>query len=101
MGYLKGAVEDYEAAWEAGREMTVLHGKPLTSDAAAPQWLSYYQRELALYNYAHLDRRMSDYCLDRDLHPVMKGTLILNPPPSPLISPTVFAQTQLISDAAC
>ena len=72
MGHLKGAVQDYETAWEVGRSLAK-DGEPLLGEAAAPQWLSYYQRELALYNFAHLDRRMSDYCMDRDMHPVMKG----------------------------
>lgn len=74
MGHLKAAVRDYEAAWEGARALAA-EGRPLLGDAAAAQWLSYYQRELALYSFAHLDRRMAEFCLDRDLHPVMKGAL--------------------------
>ena len=85
MGHLKGAVQDYEAAWEVGR-LLAKDGEPLLDKAAAPQWLSYYQRELAVYNFAHLDRRMRDYCMDRDMHPGMKSDI------SPLFSPSSHNQ---------
>ena len=83
MGHLKGAVQDYEAASKVGRSLAK-EGEPLLGKAAAPQWLSYYQRELALYNFAHLDRRMSDYCMDCDMRPVMKGDSL---PPTPPLAP--------------
>ena len=48
-------------------------GTTLREEAQSCQWLSFYQRELALYTFAHLDQPTSDYCADRDLHPIMKG----------------------------
>lgn len=74
MGHLKAAVRDYEVAWENATSLAA-ENRPLQGDAASAQWLSYYQRELALYSFAHLDQRMADFCLDRDLHPVMKGAV--------------------------
>ena len=48
-------------------------GTTLREEAQSCQWLSFYQRELALYMFAHLDQLTVDFCPDRDLHPIMKG----------------------------
>ena len=38
----------------------------------AVQALAYIQRELAHYAATHLDCRVSEFCLDQDIHPVFK-----------------------------
>ena len=72
VGYLQSAVRDYEAAWETAMKVTGA-GTKMREEALGCQWLSFYQRELALYTFAHLDRPTSEFCPDRDLHPIMKG----------------------------
>jgi len=51
-------------------------GTKLREEAQGCQWLSFYQRELALYTFAHLDQPTTEFCPDRDLHPIMKGALM-------------------------
>lgn len=53
-------------------------GTKLREEAQGCQWLSFYQRELALYTFAHLDQPTTEFCPDRDLHPIMKGALFLH-----------------------
>jgi hypothetical protein len=65
LGYFIEAVRDYE------RAMSV-ESPDLTDDARSRQFLSFYQREMALYVHARLDTPVADYSLDRDLHPVFK-----------------------------
>ena len=80
LGYLQSAVRDYEAAWETAVKVTGA-GTKLREEAQGCQWLSFYQRELALYTFAHLDQPTTEFCPDRDLHPIMKGALTLHQVP--------------------
>ena len=45
----------------------------LGEDARSRQFLTFYQREMALYTRANADRPVEDYCLDHDLHPIFKA----------------------------
>lgn len=44
----------------------------LAEEARSRQFLSFYQREMALYSLTHLDIPVAEYSIDRDLHPVFK-----------------------------
>ena len=45
----------------------------LGEDARSRQFLTFYQREMALYTRSNADRPVEDYCLDHDLHPIFKA----------------------------
>ena len=82
LGHLSAAVRDYETAWETAMKATSA-GTKLREEAQSCQWLSFYQRELALYTFAHLDQPTVDFCPDRDLHPILKGASPPHASPEP------------------
>lgn len=59
------AVANYERAFS-------MEVPELGDDARSRQFLSFYQREMALYTLNRLDEPIAEYCLDRDLHPIFK-----------------------------
>ena len=59
------AVANYERAFS-------MDNPELSEDARSRQFLSFYQREMALYALLRLDDPVADYCVDRDLHPIFK-----------------------------
>ena len=61
------AVKDYESAFS-------MVASELGEDARSRQFLTFYQREMALYARGNADRPVEDYCLDHDLHPVFKAS---------------------------
>lgn len=65
MGDLIEAVADYERCFS-------VDNASLGEDARSRQFLSFYQREMALYTLARLDDAVANYCVDRDLHPIFK-----------------------------
>ena len=56
---------DYERAFS-------MEAPDLGDDARSRQFLSFYQREMALYTLNRLDENVAEYCVDRDLHPIFK-----------------------------
>ena len=60
------AVKDYESAFS-------MVSSDLGEDARSRQFLTFYQREMALYARANVDRPVEEYCLDHDLHPIFKA----------------------------
>ena len=60
------AVKDYESAFS-------MVSADLGEDARSRQFLTFYQREMALYTRSNADRPVEDYCLDHDLHPIFKA----------------------------
>jgi hypothetical protein len=61
------AVKDYTGAFS-------LNSSELGDDSRSRQFLTFYQREMALYARLHIDRPVEDYCLDHDLHPIFKAS---------------------------
>ena len=59
-------MKDYESAFS-------VTSKDLGDDARSRQFLTFYQREMALYTRSNEGRPVEDYCLDHDLHPVFKA----------------------------
>ena len=68
LGSHGAAVKDYESAFS-------LASTGLGEDARSRQFLTFYQREMALYTRSNEGRPVEDYCLDHDLHPVFKARL--------------------------
>jgi len=58
-------------------------GRGVSEDALAFQALSFYQKELALYLYHHLDRPTSTFCMDKDMLPLFKELWCKKAPPTP------------------
>ncbi len=65
LGNHREAVKDYESAFS-------VTATDLGEDARSRQFLTFYQREMALYTRSNESRPVEDYCLDHDLHPVFK-----------------------------
>ena len=61
------ASKDYTGAFS-------LNSSELGDDSRSRQFLTFYQREMALYARRHIDRPVEDYCLDYDLHPIFKAS---------------------------
>ena len=66
LGSHSEAVRDYESAFS-------VTSKDLGEDTRSRQFLTFYQREMALYTRSNEDRLVEDYSLDHDLHPVFKA----------------------------
>ena len=60
-------MKDYTGAFS-------LNSSELGDDSRSRQFLTFYQREMALYARQHTDRPVEDYCLDHDLHPIFKAS---------------------------
>ena len=67
LGNHREAVKDYESAFS-------VTSTDLGEDARSRQFLTFYQREMALYTRSNENRPVEDYCLDHDLHPVFKAS---------------------------
>lgn len=61
------AAKDYTGAFS-------LNSSELGGDSRSRQFLTFYQREMALYARQHIDCPVEDYCLDHDLHPIFKAS---------------------------
>ena len=70
LGNHREAVKDYESAFS-------VTSADLGEDARSRQFLTFYQREMALYTRSNEGRPVEDYCLDHDLHPVFKASPLL------------------------
>lgn len=71
MGEFIEAVANYERAFS-------MDNPDLGEDARSRQFLSFYQREMALYGLSRLDDPVAEYCVDRDLHPIFKVCAVMN-----------------------
>ncbi|BDA45969.1 probable UDP-N-acetylglucosamine-peptide N-acetylglucosam at N-terminal half [Coccomyxa sp. Obi] len=69
------AVANYERAFS-------MDNPDLGEDARSRQFLSFYQREMALYALSRLDDPVADYCVDCDLHPIFKELWCKKLPPT-------------------
>ncbi|MEW5314536.1 MAG: hypothetical protein WDW38_006026 [Sanguina aurantia] len=76
MGYMKEAVRDYEdcLAWSRATNMT--------EETRAFQYLSFYQKDLALYLYKNYDTPASSFCPDVDISPLFKELWCKKAPPT-------------------
>ncbi|GAX83792.1 hypothetical protein CEUSTIGMA_g11217.t1 [Chlamydomonas eustigma] len=88
LGYIKEAVRDYEAcmSWTKGLA---------TEETRAFQYLSFYQKEMALYLYHNLDRGMKDMCLDAETQPLFKELWCKKGPPTAELIAQYTAQQPL------
>lgn len=77
LGYVKNAIKDYEDCLGF-----VKSGGNLSEEARSLQFLSFYQKEMALYQYRSLDRNMRDTCLDAELQPLFKELWAKKGPPT-------------------
>jgi len=98
LGYIASAVKNYEAclSWNKVSDHTFLPncnriimlgsvhdslvcqlsmlqtGSDVSEETRSFQFLSFYQKEMALYLYNSLDRPVQDMCLDAELQPLFK-----------------------------
>lgn len=70
LGNTHEAVKDYESTFS-------ITSSELGEDAKSRQFLTFYQREMALYMRSNIDRPVDEYCLDHDLPPEFKASLHL------------------------
>lgn len=71
LGNVHEAVADYEACLSYQRPTTST-APPLNEEARSFQYLSFYQKEMALYLYNSLDRLAASFCPDAELMAVFK-----------------------------
>ena len=65
LGYVREAVRDYE-------DCLTFSSSNSTDEQRAFQFLSFYQKEMALYMYKNLDRPVLNFCPDAELQPLFK-----------------------------
>uniref|UniRef100_A0A383VVQ9 Uncharacterized protein n=1 Tax=Tetradesmus obliquus TaxID=3088 RepID=A0A383VVQ9_TETOB len=80
LGYARAALADYEACMNC--KPRVDEG-PAGEESRMFQFLSFYQREMALFTAHSLDRRAADFCLDSELTPLFKECWCKKGAPSP------------------
>ena len=75
LGYMSEAVRDYEECMRVN--------KPDASEETRSfQYLSFYQKEMALYLYSNFDKKTHEYCLDCDIQPLFKELWAKKGPPT-------------------
>lgn len=75
LGYMREAIKDYQACMSVNKE-------DASEETRSLQYLSFYQKELALYLYSNFDKRASEYCLDCDVQPLFKELWAKKGPPT-------------------
>lgn len=65
IGHFKQAVDDYTGCmqWSKGQ---------ISDEGRTFQFLSFYQKEMALYTYRRLDKNVTDFCPDSELSALFK-----------------------------
>ena len=66
LGHHREAAQDYEKALLAEA------GEKAGEETRSQQFLAFYQKELALYAYSHLDLPVRGYSLDQEISPLFK-----------------------------
>ncbi|GIL49345.1 hypothetical protein Vafri_5718 [Volvox africanus] len=80
LGAVREAMRDYEGCLN----YVPRNGSTtLTEEARQFQFLSFYQKDMALYTYHSLDRKAADFCPDSELPAVFKELWCKKGPPTP------------------